>query len=683
MPWIALALLAGVALAAFAVVRRRSGALAHEEAELRDANARLAAAKAEAEARTVQLEGMLANMSDGVSLFDGEFRIRQWNDLFFERTGVPREMLRVGMTIEEILRIQAGLGEFGPDDVEREVALRMEHVRDLTHLGVRERLRPNGTTIELRRSLMPDGGFVTLYADITARREAEAARRLAHQAAEAAVAAKAEFVATVAHEVRSPLNAVINSLDLLAASGLPPAQRKLAEAAHGAGDALRTLITDLLDIARIDAGRFHLAPEDFALGPLLQAIAEMFHSQAEARGLAITLGLAPNLPDRLHADPRRLRQVLLNFLSNAVKFSQPGTIALSAAISEGEPSRRLVLAVTDPGPCIGAEDRARLFQPFERLEAASASGLPGSGLGLAISQRLAVLMGGAIGCDTMQAGNRFWIAVPLTAAHAETGAAEPKAPIRGHRRLPRSRVLLVEDVPANQLILATTLRRDGHLVDIAGSGEAALDTLRHTPYDIAFLDLHLPGINGLETARRIRRSDGPSAAMPLVGLTASVSADSQARCLEAGMNDVLGKPVTNAELTRALAGQLQPLRQPRRGAAAEPPAPASIDADRLATLREELPPGLLTMLAEQCLSDIADRLPNLRAALEAGQADDAAAIAHTIAGTAATYGLGELASLARALCAAARDGKTDPGPMASIEAEYREGAAALRSLLAR
>ncbi|HTU54012.1 MAG TPA: PAS-domain containing protein [Acetobacteraceae bacterium] len=677
------ALLAAVSLGAFAAVRRRSRALAHEEAELRNANARLAVAKAEAEAKTVQLEGMLANMSDGVSLFDSEFRIRQWNDLFFERTGVPRELLRIGMTIEEILRIQAGLGEFGPGDIEEEIARRMVNVRDLTHLGVRERLRPNGTTIELRRSLMPDGGFVTLYADITARREAEAARRLAQEAAEAAVAAKAEFVATVAHEVRSPLNAVINSLDLLAASGLPPAQRKLAEAAHGAGDALRTLITDLLDIARIDAGRFRLAPEDFALHPLLQAIAEMFHSQAEARGLAITLDLAPDLPDRLHADPRRLRQVLLNFLSNAVKFSRPGTITLSAAIAEEDSSRRVLLAVTDPGPSISAEDRARLFQPFERLDAASASGLPGSGLGLAISQRLALLMGGAIGCEVAEGGNRFWIAIPLAPAHEETDAASSAEPILGHRRLPRSRVLIVEDVPANQLILATTLRRDGHLVDIAGSGETALDALRLTPYDIAFLDLHLPGINGLETARRIRQSGGPAAAMPLVGLTASVSADSQARCLEAGMNDVLGKPVTNTELTRALAGQLQPLRQARRGAAAEPPAPASIDADRLATLREELPPGLLTMLAEQCLTDIAARLPNLRAALEAGQAEEAASVAHTVAGTAATYGLGELASLARALWAAAREGNTDPGPMASIEAEYREGAAALRALLAR
>ena len=683
------AILAAVSLIFLAMVRRRSAALAREQAELRDANARLAAAKVEAEAKTAQLEGMLANMSDGVSLFDGEFRIRQWNAHFFERTGVPRERLRAGMTIEEILRIQAEVGEFGPVDVEREVARRMTRVRDLTHLGVIERLRPNGMTIELRRSLMPDGGFVTLYADITARREAEAARRLANEAAEAAVAAKAEFVATVTHEIRSPLNAVINSLDLLAASGLPPAQRKLAEAARGAGDALRTLITDLLDIARIDAGQFHLAPEDFALRPLLHAIAEMFHSAAQARGLAITLRIAPDLPERLHADPRRLRQVLLNFLSNAVKFSTPGTITpgtitpgtiiLGAELASG----RILLSVGDPGPAISAADRARLFQPFQRLESARTSAQPGSGLGLAISQRLAVLMGGAIGCEPARGGNRFWLAIPLTPALAARDPSPPAALIASHQRLPRARVLLVEDVPANQLILATTLRRDGHLVDIAASGEAALAALARAPYDIAFLDLHLPGINGLETARRIRALPGPAASMRLVGLTASTSADSRARCLEAGMNDVLGKPVTNAELTRTLAGQLQPRGGQARAQATAPTPPASIDAERIATLRRELPPGLLNPLAEQCLADLAGRLPKLRAALEQGQATEVATITHTIGGTAVTYGLIRLAALARDLATASRNGNNEPTLMSAIEAEYTRSAQALRALLSQ
>ncbi|HUA77436.1 MAG TPA: ATP-binding protein, partial [Acetobacteraceae bacterium] len=561
---------------------------------------------------------------------------------------------------------------------------RMIRVRDLSHLGVRERRRPNGMTIELRRSLMPDGGFVTLYADITARREAEAARRLAQEAAEAAVAAKAEFVATVTHEVRSPLNAVINSLDLLAASGLPPAQRKLAEAARAAGDALRTLVTDLLDIARIDAGQFRLAPEDFALRPLLHAIAEMFQSAAQARGLAITLKVAPDLPARLHADPRRLRQVLLNFLSNAVKFSAPGAITLGAEKADG----RLLLSVTDPGPAISEADRARLFRPFQRLEVARTSSQPGSGLGLAISERLAVLMGGAIGCEAVanenqHGGNRFWVAIPLTPALVAADAPETTQPVAGLRRLPRARVLLVEDVPANQLILATTLRRDGHLVDIAASGEAALAALGHRPYDIAFLDLHLPGINGLETARRIRELAGPAATMRLVGLTASASADSRARCLEAGMNDVLGKPVTNAELARALAGQLQPIGGRRRPEAAPPSPPASIDPDRIATLRSELPPGLLNPLAEQCLADLAERLPKLRAALDARQSTEIAAITHTIGGTSVTYGLTRLAALARELSASARSGRTDLGLMDALEAEYTRSAQALRRLLSQ
>ncbi|MDA8050754.1 MAG: PAS-domain containing protein [Rhodospirillales bacterium] len=679
-----LPLLALTFAAAILLFRRRSRAILRDREELRQANRALAAAKAEAEAKTAQLEGMLANMSDGVSLIDGEMHLKEWNALFSERTGVPKELLRPGMTMEEILRIQARLGEFGPGDVEAFVAERMKRVRDRTHLGVIERLRPNGMTIELRRSLMPDGGFVTLYANVTARKQAEAAKRLAQEAAEAATAAKAEFVATVAHEVRSPLNAVINGLDLLGASGLGTAQQKLVEAARGAGDALRTLITDILDIARMDAGQFRLAPEDFALRPLLLSIIDMFRSEAEGRGQAIALELAPDLPDNLHADPRRLRQVLLNFLSNAVKFSSPGTITLEVVAESSGEWRNLTLSVMDPGPPIPDADRRRLFQPFQRLENATTSPRPGSGLGLAISERLVRLMGGTIGCEPFADGNRFWLTIPLAPARQDTSL--PEAPPR-HRPIRRARILVVEDVPANQLVLATMLRRDGHLVDIAASGEAALAALCRHPYDIAFLDLHLPGINGFETARRIRALPGPGAKIPLVGLTAAASADTRTRCLEVGMDEMIGKPVSQGALAATLAAQLRPHESPARSAAAlaaeqvASPAAPGLDLARLAALRRELPPGLLATLAEECLTDIGGRLPQLRAALAAGRAPEAGSIAHAIAGTAATYGLSKLAALARDLSNAARQGNPDANAINPIEAEYRDGATTLRALL--
>ncbi|MGH7050671.1 MAG: PAS-domain containing protein [Acetobacteraceae bacterium] len=635
----------------------------------------------EAEANAAQLEGMLANMSDGVSLIDGEMRLRQWNALFAVRTGLPEELLRAGMTMEEILRIQARLGEFGPVDVEAEVARRMAHVRDRSSLGVIERQRPNGMAIELRRSLMPDGGFVTLYADITARKQAEAAKRAAQEAAEAATAAKAEFVATVAHEVRSPLNAVINSLGLLAESGLGAAQQKLVEAARGAGDALSTLITDILDISRMDAGQFRLAPEDFALRPLLTSIIEIFRSQAAGRGQTIALSLAPDLPESLHADPRRLRQALLNFLSNAVKFSSPGTITLVArAETEGE-WRALSLGVIDPGPRIPAAERERLFQPFQRLENAAASPLPGSGLGLAISERLVRLMGGRIGCEPADDGNRFWLTVPLAPALKPPAPPEVAAE---HRPLGRARILVVEDVPANQLVLATMLRREGHLVDVAGSGEAAVSVLDGVPYDLVFLDLHLPGINGFETARRIRALGGPGARVSLVGLTAAASPDTRTRCLEAGMNEMVGKPVAQAMLIEAVARQLRPRRHRKAAevSAADGAAPSSLDLGRLASLRRELPPDLIAHLAEECLADIASRLPRLRAALAAGQGADVAALAHSIAGTAATYGLSRLSTLARELSHQVGKGAADPALFGPIEAEYRADATTLRALLA-
>ncbi len=667
-------------LPGMASLQTRWRAVLSDRSALRRANRELAAAKGEAEAKSAQLEGMLANMSDGVMLVDGEMRLRQWNALFPVRTGVPKELLRQGMTMEEILSIQARLGEFGPVDVEAEVARRMQRMRDPIPFGSIERQRPNGMAIELRRSQMPDGGFVTLYADITARKQAEVSKRLAQETAAAATAAKAEFVATVAHEVRSPLNAVINSLELLAASGLGAAQQNLVEAARGAGDALRTLISDILDIARMDAGQFRLAPEDFSLRPLLLSIIDIFRSQAAGRGQTISLSLAPDLPEALHADPRRVRQVLLNFLSNAVKFSAPGTITLAAAAeTEGE-WRALSLSVIDPGPRIPEAGRQRLFQPFQRLENAAASPLPGSGLGLAISERLVRLMGGRIGCEPAEEGNRFWLAIPLAPALAPVSPPETPAE---HRPLNRARILVVEDVPANQLVLATMLRREGHLVDIAGSGETALAVLDRRPYDIAFLDLHLPGINGFEAAQRIRAMHGPGAQVPLVGLTAAASAETRSRCLAAGMNEMIGKPVGQRSLINALKAELRP-RPGRHVEAASPAAEApssSLDLARLASLRRELPAGLLAHLAEECLADIAGRLPRLRDAIGGGSEAEAAAIAHSIAGTAATYGLSRLSALARELSNLAAKGGADTASLGPIEAEYRAGATTLRALL--
>ena len=275
----------------------------------------------------------------------------------------------------------------------------------------------------------------------------------------------------------------------------------------------------------------------------------------------------------MYADPGRLRQVLINLLSNAVKFGIPGPVMLLARGERDAHGRnRLLLAVRDRGPVIEEAGRARLFRPFSRLDLTGGEPL-GSGLGLAICRYLVTLMGGEIGCRTWvsedgHAGNEFWVRLPQAPlpAGARPRSATPDAPPR--LVLPRTRILLVEDIAANQLITALLLRREGHMVDVAGTGEAALRAVGRLPYDLVFTDLHLPGIDGFELARQIRALPGAAGAVPIVALTANTGPDDRLDCERAGIGDLLDKPVALADLVAALGRHVWRGRPGRAGHAA-------------------------------------------------------------------------------------------------------------------
>ncbi len=675
--------------------RRRQATMAFDRAMLTSANSQLEIAKAHADAKTAQLQATLEGMSDGVAMMDRHLRLVEWNRQFPEIAGVPRDMLRVGLSMEDILRAQAKAGQFGPVDVEAEVARRMDVLRSGGQIGPVERLRPDGHVIELRRNRLPDGGFVTLYADVTARKQDERALREASAIAEAATEAKSRFVAIVSHEIRTPLNALLSTLTLLDDVGLPPTQQALLDMSRQSGDALLGLINDILEMSRMEAGQLSLRLSVFPLRGLLDSVIEMFRPQATERGIALRLAASPDLPLELYADPGRLRQVLINLLSNAVKFGQPGAVGLLAGQREdvnGRPA--LHLAVRDRGPVIEALGRERLFRPFSRLEALDpgVEGSLGSGLGLAICRQLVTMMGGEIGCDPWMgedghAGNEFWVRLPIAPlpdGEARTAGVEHPA----RRILPRTRVLLVEDILANQLVTATLLRREGHLVDIATNGAEALRAVDHQPYDLVFMDIFMPGMSGFDAARRIRDMPGPASLVPIVALTANVSPDDHAMCREAGMNRLLGKPVALPDLVQALADlawQGLPERSAavRPGAAQAPRSPV-LAAERIDELRNSLPGEMLGGMVEECLVDLQARLPALRRAMEAGDSAEVAAQAHAMVGMAAGYGMAALEARLRVLMLAARGSDTARAAVLAVEldAELSMAASALREALA-
>ncbi len=689
--------------------RNREARLAQDRMVLEEAHARQLAARELAEARTAQLDATLLGMSDGVLMVDADMRLVQWNARFFEYTGVPAAMLRVGVTMDEALRAQARLGEFGTVDVEAEVSRRMILLRSLSQMGVIERTRPNGRVIELRRRPLPDGGFVTLYADITERKRAEQALQGARETAEAAVAEKSRFVAIVSHEIRTPLNTLLNALTLLNSGKLLPGQRGVLGVARQSGDALLGLLDDILEMSRADAGQLTLRPSTFALRPLLLGVLEIFQDQAALRGVSLRLDCSAGMPDRLYTDPGRLRQVLMNLLSNAVKYSRPGLIVLAAVTQKRAGRTILRLSLRDRGPAIDAADRPRLFQPFSRLEQASSAfeadtGLPGSGLhstgltgtglGLAICQRLTTLLGGEIGhLEATEDCNEFWITLPIVTAPqaaARIGVARPM--------LARSRVLLVDDIGANRDIIAMMLRREGHCVDVAANGAAAIAAVRQTPYDIVLMDIFMPDMSGLEAARILRGLGGLAGAVPIVALTANTGADDRARCLAAGMNDMLSKPVEVPTLLAAMARHAwpgHPARElARSGPASDDPASdgplvddlattGALDGPRLAELRANLVPDLLARLVGQCLRDLADRLPTLQGAVADGRLGQIEAEGHAMAGMAGSYAMAALEARLRRLTLAARDADmaTIIAAEAGMEEDLARTDAALRSIL--
>jgi signal transduction histidine kinase len=315
--------MAGLLLRARRAAKKRVAALAEGQAVLAAANAQLEVARAEATAKTEQLEVTLAGMADGVSMLDAHLCLVEWNARFPEIAGIPGDILRVGQPMEQILRAQAIAGQFGDVNVEAEIERRMATLR-AGRAGTTERATPDGRFLQLRRNRLPDGGFVTLYSDITEHKLAEQALQAARAAADTANAAKSRFVAIVSHEIRTPLNALLNTMRLLADSDLATTQRSLVDMARQSGDALYGLINDILEMSRMEAGQLTLRPSRFALRPVLASATGMFQAQAQQRGIGFRIDIADDVPEELLTDPGRVRQILLNLLSNAVNGSAEG-----------------------------------------------------------------------------------------------------------------------------------------------------------------------------------------------------------------------------------------------------------------------------------------------------------------------------------------------------------------------
>ncbi len=680
--------------------QRRDIEAARSKADLAAAKAQLEVADANGLSKSEQLEATLAGMADGLSVIDRQMCLVEWNERFPDLAGVPAGILRVGLPMEEIIRAQIASGQFGRvDNVEAEISRRMAGLRSGSHSAV-QRQRPDGRTIELRRRATPDGGFITIYSDITDQKHAEEALRHARASVEQITAAQARFVGLVNEEIRRPLKALIGTLGNLADSALPLRQQVDFAAARQSGAALVEVVDNILDVARIDSGTLAIRPTLLQLRTLIDATVAAFAREAADRGLSIQVSVAGSAPQTLYADPERFGQILRRLLADALQAAAGPEILLEANRGRNA-AEGVLITVRYSGPVMQADERSRLFLPLSETASETADLRPA--LARSICLELANLMGGQIGCEPWnsaggQAGNALWLMLPAAvllvrppAESVTSSGLPPEDPDAEPRpRLPRTRVLLVEDLRANQIVTATLLRREGHMVDIVADGSAAIDAVMRVPYDLVFMDIFMPGMGGRETAAAIRALPEPARSVPILALTAAASADDEARARQVGMNGILSKPVSRTELLDAISAQVWS-RDPRADPDTQALIPAelsrvhpTLSAERILELRSNLPPQTFVNLVEECLVDLEQRTPALRRAITAGSLGAVTAHAHAMVGMAASYGMASLETALRSVMTAAREGDAEalgPDAIKYVESELASVTRALREMM--
>lgn len=398
-------------------------------------------------------------------------------------------------------------------------------------------------------------------ADNTTREIAEERNR-----AEQASKAKSDFLATISHEIRTPMNAIVSAANLLSGSRLNRAQREQVEMLTDANDVLLSLLNDVLDLSKIEAGKMTIEAADADLRRTLEGLQRLWQPRAADKGLDLRLEIAPDTPQVVRLDPLRLKQILFNLISNAVKFTQSGSVTVRLGVVGGDGAERLAFEVVDTGAGIPEALMQRLFGVFEQGDAGTTRAHGGSGLGLAISRRLAALMDGSLDAMSTQGeGSVFRLTLPLVRGAAGAAPAVDEAADVAPEALSGLRVLAAEDHPVNRRVLELLLAPMGCEITFCEDGAKAVEMAGLEAFDAILMDMQMPVLDGVEATRRIKAGGGPNASVPVVALTANALEHHRAAWAEVGVDLFVSKPIDPRQLVGCLVQAAD--RTPNRRAA--------------------------------------------------------------------------------------------------------------------
>lgn len=371
------------------------------------------------------------------------------------------------------------------------------------------------------------------------------------QAAAAASEAKSQFLAHMSHEIRTPLNGIIGIADILAQSNLDEVQDQYIKTIRNSGEALLSIINDILDFSKIEAGKLELESTSFSIETLFQSLKDLFIAQLKEKDLELDYKLDPTIPKFLKGDPLRIKQILLNLISNGLKFTQEGGIYLTAQAQSLSPNVVLEISVRDTGIGIPSDKQKSLFEAFTQVDSSTTRKYGGTGLGLQISKRLVEIMGGRIRLDSqLDKGSTFTFTLALE--QGEEVKDTKVIPRRtGQHNVADLKVLVAEDNPTNQMVVSAMLKRLGYEFDICNNGEEAIHALNKHQYDLVLMDCQMPVLDGFAATEQIRMNPDWQD-LPIIALTAGATDKEQKQCYDAGMNDFLSKPITIDVLEKSL-----------------------------------------------------------------------------------------------------------------------------------